>query len=157
MKEVRYWYRRILIMILVFSVSVGGGYYLIESKKQMFQQEVNAEPVEQEMVIPGGMPVGIYLETKGVMVLGTDAITGEDGMQYEPAAKRVKAGDYIVALNHQTIENKKELQEAVNDLDSKEVVLTVQRNQEKIDVRTEAVKTKKEDYMLGIWVRDNAQ
>ena len=27
----KYWYRRILIMIVTFRVAVGGGYYLIEA------------------------------------------------------------------------------------------------------------------------------
>ncbi|MGN1166239.1 MAG: SpoIVB peptidase [Lachnospiraceae bacterium] len=153
----RYWYRRILIMVLVFTIAVGGGYYLIDSKKQMFKKEVNAKTSGEEMVIPGGMPVGIYLETEGVMVLGTDEITGADGMKYEPSAHRVKAGDYIVGINHQKIENKDELIEAVDALENEKVVLTVRRKDEEIEIKTEAVKSEKEKYKLGIWVRDNAQ
>lgn len=154
---IKYWYRRILIMILVFTIAVGGGYLLIDSKRQMFKQEVSAETMEDKMVIPGGMPVGIYLETEGVMVLGTDEITGEDGMQYEPSAHRVKAGDYIVEMNHQKIESKAELIKAVDGLENEKVVLKIRRNDEEIEVKTEAVRAKKETYKLGIWVRDNAQ
>lgn len=153
----QYWYRRILIMVLVFTIVVGGGFFLIDSKKQMFKQEVNAKTSGEKMVIPGGMPVGIYLETEGVMVLGTDEITGADGIKYEPSAHRVKAGDYIVGINQQKIENKDELIEAVDALENEKVVLTIRRKDEEIEVKTEAVKSKKEEYKLGIWVRDNAQ
>ena len=125
---VRYWYRRILIMIVVFSIVVGGGYYLIDNRKQMFKQEVSADTSDETMVIPGGMPIGIYLETQGVMVLGTDEITGVDGIKHEPSAHRVKAGDYIVGFNHQKIENKSELIEAVQTLNSEEVILDIKRN-----------------------------
>lgn len=144
-------------MVLVFTIAVGGGYCFIDSKKQMFKKEVNAKTSGDKMVIPGGMPVGIYLETEGVMILGTDEITGADGMKYEPSAHRVKAGDYIVGINHQKIENKAELIEAVDALENEKVVLTIKRKDEEIEVKTEAVKSDKEEYKLGIWVRDNAQ
>ena len=93
-------------MVVVFCIAVGGGYYLIDSKKQMFRQEVSASTSDETMVIPGGMPIGIYLETEGVMVLGTGEITGIDGMKHEPSAHKVKAGDYITAINHQKIKDK---------------------------------------------------
>ncbi len=42
-------------------------------------------------------------------------------------------------------------------LDSDDVVLEIRRNNEKIQVKTEAVKAGADEYKLGIWVRDNAQ
>lgn len=144
-------------MVVVFSISVGGGYCLIDSKKKMFRQEVSAGTSEETMVIPGGMPIGIYLETKGVMVLGTDEITDMDGIKKEPSAHKVKAGDYIVGINHQKIRDKSELIEAVKMLDNSDVILEISRNNEQIEVRTEAVKFDADEYKLGIWVRDNAQ
>ena len=72
----RYWYKRILIMVLVFAVSVGGGYYLIQYKQETLNKEVSVN-TSGTMVIPGGMPVGIYLETEGVLVLGTDKIKAD--------------------------------------------------------------------------------
>ena len=94
----KYWYRRILIMIVVFLIAAGGGYYLIEAQKYSIRQEVIGEAASDSTVIPGGMPVGIYLETDGVMILGTESIEGIDGMEYNPAEHLVKSGDYIVGL-----------------------------------------------------------
>lgn len=144
-------------MVVVFCVAVGGGYYLIDSKKQMFRQEVSASTSDETMVIPGGMPIGIYLETEGVMVLGTGEITGIDGMKHEPSAHKVKAGDYITAINHQKIKDKSELMEAVKLLDGDEVILDIHRKDEDIEIKTQAVKLDADEYKLGIWVRDNAQ
>ena len=78
----KYWYRKILIMIVTFSMVVGGSYYLIEAEQGKLQREVSAATTDKTMVIPGGMPIGIYLETNGVMVLGTDAIEGIDGEKH---------------------------------------------------------------------------
>ena len=58
----KYWYRRILIMITAFTVSVGGSYYLIQFQQKKLQKEVSAGMSEGQMLIPGGMPIGIYLE-----------------------------------------------------------------------------------------------
>lgn len=153
----RYWRRRAEVILLVFVCTVGGGYALIEQKRSEFRQEVNADAGSETLVIPGGMPVGIYLETEGVMVLGTDKITAADGMDYEPSAKKIKAGDYITAINDQQVSDKSELIHEVAALHGREVVLSVVRNEENLKIRTEAVETAQQEYKLGIWVRDNAQ
>lgn len=152
----RYWYRRILIMILVFTVSVGGSYYLIEKNQENLNKEVSAES-SSDMVIPGGMPIGIYMETEGVLVLGTDSIEGKDGNKYEPAAHLVKEGDYIIGINEVEIQDKKGLIEAVGNLSQEEVILKVRRNEQLIDIRMKAVECNTDEYKLGIWVKDNAQ
>ena len=119
----KYWYRRILIMAVVFSVAVGGSYYLIRNRQEELKQEVNAGTAGSGLVIPGGMPIGIYLETDGVMVLGTQAVPGTGGIEKEPARNLVSAGDYITAINGTKIRKKTELIEAVNQLDQEDVVL----------------------------------
>lgn len=144
-------------MILVFTIAVGGSYYLIEAKESSINQKVNAGTTNDTMVIPGGMPVGIYLETKGVMVLGTDKVKSKSGMLCEPAKHLVKAGDYIQKINSQKVETKKELVEVISDLDRCEVILQIDRDGEEIDIKLDAVEWKKDEYKLGIWVRDNAQ
>ena len=153
----RYWYRRILIMILVFTIAVGGSYYFIEARANNLNQEVSAATSDKIMVIPGGMPIGIYLETDGVMVLGTDEVKASDGVMCEPAKHLVRAGDYIKALNGQQVETKEALIDIIGELDSQEVVLQLERKGESIKVKVDAVKCSKDEYKLGIWVRDNAQ
>lgn len=154
---IKYWYRRILIMVLVFVIFVGGSYILIEEQRTSLRREVSGETYEDTMVIPGGMPVGIYLETDGVMILGTESITGIDGMKYNPAGHLVKSGDYIVKFNGQQITAKSQLIDAVKNLKEEEVVLTVKRKEEEIDIRFKSVKCGIDEYKLGIWVRDNTQ
>lgn len=61
---------------------------------------------EEDTVLLGGMPVGIYMETDGVLVLDTEKMTGMDGKEYTPAQGVVSSGDYITEVNHQKIEGK---------------------------------------------------
>lgn len=152
----RFWRNRILIILLAFVISVGGSGYLMQVQQGRLKQQVSAD-ASANMVIPGGMPVGIYLETEGVLVLGTEAIEGVDGQMHEPAEHLVKKGDYIIGLNDREITDKEELIAAVKSMNEEEVILKVVRNHQSIRVRMNAVKSGYDDYKLGIWVRDNAQ
>lgn len=153
----KYWYRRILIMALVFFVSVGGSYLLIEQKKDAMRREVSAQTSEEDLVIPGGMPVGIYMKTKGVMVLDTQKIKGEDGAEYEPALHIVKAGDYITGFNGKDINTKNELVEAISSFSEQKAKLDICRKGETIHVKMDMIPCEDGTKKLGIWVRDNAQ
>ena len=86
------WYRRGVLIVLVAFMILGGSYCFLEWKQGQFEQEVSTSQVDENLVIPGGMPVGLYLETDGVMVLGTEAVEDEDGTKKEPAKHLVKAG-----------------------------------------------------------------
>ena len=55
-------------------------------------KEVSVRVVERKRVIPGGIPIGIYLETEGVYVVGTQEVESEDGLSYEPAWQVVQIG-----------------------------------------------------------------
>ena len=150
-------YCEILSVITLTALLFWSGYYLAEENKAQIRQEVNANTSSEDMVIPGGMPVGIYLETEGIMVLGTDEVTGNDGMTYEPAAHLIKSGDYIVAFNRKEISEKKELLDEMKKNEGEEVILRVRRKENYINVRIRPVLDADNKSKLGIWVRDNTQ
>ncbi len=120
-------------------------------------KETKVELREPVSVIPGGTPIGIYLETKGILIVGTGTVTGADGLNYEPALRIVQGGDYIRAVNGKEISEKEELIEAINNCGGEQVVLDLDRDGEMIQVRLDAVPAKEGGYKLGIWVRDNTQ
>lgn len=121
-------------------------------------KQVEVSTITRASVIPGGEPVGIYVETDGVLVLGTTAITDIDGRIQHPAENIVAKGDYIVAVNGKTIHYKSQLLEQIKKSKTTPMVLTLRRNQQKIKVRVVPVETRKnEEYKCGIWVRDDTQ
>lgn len=151
------WYRRVLIMTMVLGCIFGTGLSIDKLQEESEKQQVSTGEITNELVIPGGMPIGIYMETDGVMVLGTDSIEGVDGRKYSPAENLIKEGDYIVGLNGEELNSKKELISKIAALDSEEVVLQIRREEECIDVKMTAVMTEDKSYKLGIWVRDSVQ
>ncbi|HJC43034.1 MAG TPA: SpoIVB peptidase [Candidatus Mediterraneibacter gallistercoris] len=123
----------------------------------LWQTEASASSSDNDTVLLGGMPVGIYMETDGVMVLNTEKIEGVDGHEYEPAADVVETGDYIMAVNHQAISGKTDLLDAVEQIDGNDVTLTLRRGEDTMDIKISPIEYEAGHYRLGIWVRDNVQ
>lgn len=120
-------------------------------------KEVDVKPVEETMVTPCGMPIGIYMQTDGILVVGTGIVNGRDGLDYEPALNIVQSGDYIVGVNGMSVETKEDLVEAVNNSGGKEVVIQMLRSGSLTSVKVSPVQTAESEYKVGLWVRDDTQ
>ncbi|MEG0687345.1 MAG: SpoIVB peptidase [Hungatella sp.] len=120
-------------------------------------KEIRVDVVNHDYAIPCGTPIGIYLKSNGVMVIGTGQITNRDGMLVEPAFGILKSGDYIETINGARLNDKEELVDAVDHLDGEEAVLQIRRGEEKLEVKLDPVSTEDGDYKLGVWVRSDTQ
>ncbi len=118
-------------------------------------KEMAVEVVEEAQVVPCGMPVGIYVKTDGVMVIGTGTVIGSDGMNYEPAGHLVQSGDYVKTVNEAVVKSKEDLIEKINQSQGGPVVLGILREGEYIQLKLQPIRTAEEEYKLGIWVRDD--
>lgn len=137
----------------------GEGSYLLPCRILGFIpfKEIKITPAESTSVYVSGSTVGIYMETKGVLIIDTGEIISREGTSLEPAKNIVKPGDYIVAFNQQSIKNKQELLKDLSFLDGEPVTLDVIRDGKQIPLSLTPVKDAAGSYKLGIWVRDNTQ
>lgn len=120
-------------------------------------KDIQVDVVDTRYAIPCGSPIGIYLKSDGVMVIGTGRIAGPDGMEVEPAFGILKTGDYIEAFNGKPMKTKEDLISAVNDSGGQDSVVTVRRDGEPIDVSVKPIASSDGKYKLGAWVRDDTQ
>ena len=118
---------------------------------------VQVEAIEEQYVIPCGCPVGIYLETDGILVIDTGMITDMNGTEISPAANILQAGDYIQAVNGDAVSDKEAFIKKIQDSQGEDLVLTVLRNQQMIDVKITPTLSMDGTYKAGIWVRDDMQ
>lgn len=118
---------------------------------------VQVQAVEETYVIPCGCPVGIYLETQGVMVIDTGEVTDAEGNVRRPADTILQSGDYIQMVDGVIIEEKEQLIEAIQKSQGEPMILTVQRNENVIQVQIIPISTGDGGYKAGIWVRDDMQ
>lgn len=151
------WRKKLFLTALFFMCCIASSYLGQAAAGYVPKEEVSTEEIGEDTVLVGGMPAGIYMETDGVLVLDTQSIEGMDGQEYEPAHNLVKSGDYIIGMNETEISSKAELLDSLKTLSDEEVVLTLKRGSEVIDVKLNAVECVPNEYKLGIWVRDNVQ
>ena len=112
--------------------------------------------VPKETLIPGGIPVGIYVQTEGVFVIGTGNVETDQGEVESPAKNIIKTGDYIVSIQGVKINRKEELIQELKNFKEEEVILGIRRNEESLAVAVTPV-MKEDGAKIGVWVRDDTQ
>ena len=120
-------------------------------------KDIQVDVVSDTYAIPCGTPIGIYLRSNGIMVIGTGEIVNVEGIVLEPAVGILKTGDYIETVNGQPLEDKDDLVAAVNACGGNEVHMEVRRDGQVIGVDLSPVLAQDGSYKLGAWVRDDTQ
>ena len=116
------------------------------------------EKKTKNMVYASGEPVGIYIRTKGVLVLGTQEVETEKGGSRAPARHKLESGDYILEMNGKEITSKAQLIGYLQNNEEKEAIFTILRKGEKQKVRIQPVYSEKDHcYQLGAWIRNDTQ
>lgn len=118
-------------------------------------KDVYVQEVPKKTLIPGGIPVGIYVKTNGILVIGTSPVTSVDNTSLEPAKYLLKSGDYIQTVNGEVVETKEELMQKINHCEGEKIDFGVKRKEEMIEVAVDPVLTGENTYKVGIWVRDD--
>lgn len=120
-------------------------------------KEVDLQVIQDQKLIPVGAPIGIYVKTDGVLVVGTGEFQGHDGVSYSPCRYVLKSGDYVRCVNGVSVTEKEEFIRLIKESGGKTVALTLERNGETMDVNVTPVQDANGEYKIGAWVRDNAQ
>lgn len=120
-------------------------------------KSVDIEVIQDKMLIPSGIPIGIYVKTNGVLVVGIGEFENEQGKKVSPAKYALQKGDYILKADGVEIENKKQFVRLIEESVEENMVLTIKRNGEITDVMVETEYNQNKERKLGIWIRDNAQ
>lgn len=118
-------------------------------------KDVEVTLVDKQEVHASGEPIGIYMRTQGVLVLGTANVCDEGGNECRPAQNLVKGGDYIVSVNGESVYEKEELMEKIDAYGSDREIIGIERNGEYVEVSMTPVKSQEGRHLLGIWVRDD--
>ncbi len=151
--------RIILMTLLIMLLSVicfsfcgkKGTVNNVEEKHNAVAAKASNTP---QMVIPSGKPIGIYVKTKGVMVINTTILLNAEGNEISPCKGELLPGDYIVSVNGEEIEDKKHLIRMIQDSQGNVLNIKLIREGEIHHVRLTPVKSQGK-YMLGLWVKDD--
>lgn len=120
-------------------------------------KQVDVHVIQKMKVAPSGEPIGIYVETKGLLVLDTAEIEGRDGLTYSPGANLLKSGDYILRWNGNRVATIQELNKQIQKSGKKRVAVLVRRGNEEIEIAVCPILATDQQYKIGVWVREDTQ
>ena len=105
-------------------------------------------------LMAGGQAVGIQIRTEGVMVAGVAPVETREGRCSPAEDAGLREGDFILEIGGQRLNSAGELIDAVGNLQGKEVELTVLRDGKTQQIRVQPVRSREDQWMLGMWLRD---
>lgn len=120
-------------------------------------KSVDIQVIQDKMLTPSGIPIGIYVKTEGVLVVGIGEFKNQSGDTVSPANYILQAGDYILNVNGEKIENKKQFISMVENSEGGEMIIGIRRSDEITEVKVKPDSNQNGEWKLGIWIRDNAQ
>ena len=120
-------------------------------------KQVGIRVIEDRELIPVGVPIGIYVKTEGVLVVGTGEFASQGAGKVSPAKNILKSGDYVIKLNGTEVTGKDDLIMRIENCGGEQQLLTIRRDAETYDVKIKPEKDRTGKYKIGVWVRDNAQ
>lgn len=110
---------------------------------------------KKKRLLPCGIPVGIYLESRGILVTELAEVTTVDGRTVKPCGDRLEAGDYILEADSKAVESKEQFRKMVSACKGRSMKLKIERAGKEQELAIQPVLGSSGDYMAGIWIRDN--
>lgn len=115
-------------------------------------KNIDVNVIPKTTVVPMGNAIGMKLYTAGVLVVGMSEIEGKK--PYENSG--IKEGDRIIQINQNQIDNTDDLMKAVNKSDGNNISIKYVRDEKTITTSIKPLKNSRNEYKIGLWVRDAA-
>lgn len=108
-------------------------------------------------VYPGGQPIGVKINTKGVLVVALSDVESMDGKIGSPAANSgIEIGDSIVEINGSEINNISDTVNWINNSRGNNIELKIDRKGTTLTKDIVPVKSKNDNkYKIGLWIRES--
>ncbi|MBE5745870.1 MAG: SpoIVB peptidase [Clostridiales bacterium] len=113
----------------------------------------------EEYIYAGGNAVGIYLNTKGVVLMGSNSIITKDGLVNTLQNSELQVGDILLKVNDEYIYDINDITNIINkeeNLGKPAKIVYVRKNKEYETQIMPAKDVQSGEYKLGIWVKNDA-
>ena len=104
-----------------------------------------------DRIIAGGENIGISLNSKGVLIVGTYEVNGQNLAD----KAGLKTGDIIQSINGQTVESIEDMASKINDSASSPIKIKFLRNDKEKETTLELYKDENDVYKTGLYVKDS--
>ncbi|KAF5054723.1 SpoIVB peptidase [Anaerotignum sp.] len=119
---------------------------------------IDATVIPKTMLVPVGRTVGVSLDTKGLLVLGTGEVSVNGNETKEPCRGLLKSGDLLLKANGRELINKETFIDVVSKSNGAKIDVLLERKGEQKHTSLSPVYSQTEQaFKLGVWVRDSIQ
>jgi stage IV sporulation protein B len=121
-------------------------------------KSVSVKSVPTEITLyPGGQPVGVKLNTKGVLIVALSDIETEDGKSVSPGAVGgLQIGDSITKIDNTAINSAEQVARIIGSCEGKEMTLSINRKGTNLSKKITPVKSSSDSkFKMGLWIRDS--
>ena len=88
-------------------------------------KQVGIRVIEDRELIPVGVPIGIYVKTEGVLVVGAGEFASQGAGKVSPAKNILKSGDYVIKLNGTEVTGKDDFITRIENCGGEQQILTM--------------------------------
>lgn len=119
-------------------------------------KSIQIETVPTRRVVVGGHSIGIFLQSRGIMVVGFAPITGANGEKLYPGREQgIEIGDLILQVDGQSITTETDLAAIIDGKGQSGLQLTISRRGKEMVIPINPVHCPETDrYRIGLYVRD---
>lgn len=136
----------------------GKGYSFLDNvlgTKEVYAVNRKSDEKDKLKVYLGGSPLGIKLNTEGVLVVGLSDVKTEKGEDISPGAMAgIEIGDSIIKVNNKEILSAEDLSEMININKGEKLNILVRHKEEVQERVLTPIKSSDNKFKIGLWVRD---
>ncbi|ABR33883.1 SpoIVB peptidase [Clostridium beijerinckii] len=117
---------------------------------------VEVQKIKDLEICPGGNPVGVRVNSEGVIIVGYSEIEINNKKEESPGkAAGLEIGDVILRVNGENMENSMDLLKTIKECDNESIKVDILRNDENLTKTIHLKKENNKDYKIGLWIRDS--
>jgi stage IV sporulation protein B len=107
-------------------------------------------------VYPGGNPIGVRVNSEGVLVVGYSDIEVNNKKEESPGKSAgLEIGDIILKVNGVDVENSIDLLRTIKGCEKEDIEVYILRNGKKVTKNIHLKRENNKDYKIGLWIRDS--
>lgn len=119
-------------------------------------KSLEVQKIKNLEVYPGGIPIGVRVNSEGVLIVGYSDIEVNNRKEESPGKSGgLEIGDIILKVNDEEMENSVDLLKTIKQCEKEDIKVDILRNGKNF---TKIIRLKKEnekDYKIGLWIRDS--
>lgn len=119
-------------------------------------KSLEVEKIKDLEVYPGGNPVGVRVNSEGVLIVGYSDIEVNNKKEESPGkAGGLEIGDIILKVNGEEMESSIDLLRTIKECEKEDIKVDILRNGENFTKIIHLKKENNKDYKIGLWIRDS--